>query len=123
MRAMIVWWDLSEAAETIETLRCYLRAESVDAFAGVQGLRFKMWISDQETQRWGAVLLFESYEAAEQPLPSRAAELIGYPPSQVDVFDVEATIEGRYAVAELGRHGRAFTEDRCTLDERSLDDG
>jgi hypothetical protein len=52
--------------------------------------------------------LFESVEAAEQPLPSRATDLIGYPPTQADVFDVEATIEGNYDVAQLGMRGLAF---------------
>ena len=107
MRTVIVWWDLSESAQTIESLRTYLRDESVAAFAEVPGLRFKMWIADPQTNRWGAVLLWESAEAAEQPLPSRAAALIGYPPAQSHVFDVEATIEGRYEIAQLALRGRA----------------
>jgi hypothetical protein len=82
MRTVIVWWDLSGSAQTIESLRAYLRDESVAAFAEVPGLRFKMWIADPETNRWGAVLLWESAEAA---------ALIGYPPTQSHVFDVEAT--------------------------------
>lgn len=110
MRTVIVWWDLSESAQTIESLRAYLLDESVAAFAEVPGLRFKMWISDPATKRWGAVLLFESAEAAEQPLPSRAAELIGYPPTESHVFDVEATVEGRYEVAQLALRGLVFAD-------------
>jgi hypothetical protein len=30
MRTEIVWWDLSESAQTIESLRTYLRDESDD---------------------------------------------------------------------------------------------
>jgi hypothetical protein len=108
VRTVIVWWDLSESAQTIESLRTYLLDESVTAFADVPGLRFKMWIADPETNRWGAVLLWESAEAAAQPLPSRAAALIGYPPAQSHVFDVEATVEGRYEVAQLAMRGLAF---------------
>jgi hypothetical protein len=108
MRTVIVWWDLSESAQTIESLRTYLLDESVAAFADVPGLRFKMWIADAETNRWGAVLLWESAEAAAQPLPSRAAALIGYPPTQSHVFDVEATVEGRYELAQLALRGVAF---------------
>ena len=108
MRTVIVWWDLSGSAQTIDSLRTYLRDESVAAFAGVPGLRFKMWIADPHTNRWGAVLLFESAEAAAQPLPSRAAALIGYPPTQSHVFDVEATVEGRYEIAPLALRGLAF---------------
>jgi hypothetical protein len=108
MRAVIVWWDLSGSAQTIESLRAYLQDESVAAFAEVPGLRFKMWIADPQTDRWGAVLLWESAEAAGQPLPSRANELIGYPPVQSHVFDVEATVEGRYEVEQLAWRGLAF---------------
>jgi hypothetical protein len=108
MRTVIVWWDLSDSAQTIGSLRTYLRDESVTAFAEVRGLRLKIWIADPQTNRWGAVLLWESAEAAAQPLPSRAAALIGYPPTQSHVFDVEATVEGRYEVAQLAWRGLAF---------------
>jgi hypothetical protein len=77
MRTVIVWWDLSGSAPTIESLRAYLRDESVAAFAEVTGLRFKMWIADPETNRWGAVLLWESAEAAAQPLPQPAPPTAG----------------------------------------------
>ncbi len=95
LRTTIVWWDLSESQQTIESLREYLRNESIDAFAKVPGLRFKMWIADPPTNRWGAVLIFESATAQNQPLPSRATELIGYPPTYSDSFGVEATVEER----------------------------
>ena len=72
------------------------------------GLRFKAWISDEATERWGAVYVWESREAAEQELPSRARELIGKDPTIAEVFDVEATIEGRFDVDELSRRGLAF---------------
>jgi Putative mono-oxygenase ydhR len=103
-----VLWNLADSKTTIEELRRYLRDESVDAFADVRGLRFKAWISDEVTDRWGAVYLWESAEAAEQEVASRARELIGKDPDIVEVFDVEATIEGRYAVEELSRLGLAF---------------
>jgi hypothetical protein len=54
------------------------------------------------------VYLWESPEAAEQELPSRVRELIGKDPDIIEVFDVEATIEGRYAEEELSRLGLAF---------------
>jgi Putative mono-oxygenase ydhR len=103
-----VLWNLADSKTTIEELRRYLRDESVDAFADVRGLRFKAWISDEVTERWGAVYLWESAEAAEQEIPSRARELIGKDPDIIEVFDVEATIEGRYAEEELSRLGLAF---------------
>jgi Putative mono-oxygenase ydhR len=103
-----VLWNLADSKTTIEELRRYLRDESVEAFADVRGLRFKAWISDEVTERWGAVYLWESAEAAEQEIPSRARELIGKDPDIIEVFDVEATIEGRYAEEELSRLGLAF---------------
>ena len=40
--------------------------------------------------------------------PSRARELIGKDPGVWEEFDVEATIEGHYALDELSRRGLAF---------------
>ena len=118
MHTVIVWWDLSGSAQTIDSLRTYLLDESVTAFAEVRGLRLKIWIADPQTNRWGAVLLWESAEAAAQPLPSRAAALIGYPPTQSHVFDVEATVEGRYEVAQLALRGLAFAAAPGPADQR-----
>ncbi len=80
----------------------------MDAFAEVEGLRFKAWLSDAAGERWGAFYLFESREAADQPLPGRVRELIGKEPDLVEEFDLEATIEGRYAEEQLSRLGVAF---------------
>jgi Putative mono-oxygenase ydhR len=104
----LVIWNLADSKTTIEELRRYLRDESVDAFAEVPGLRFKAWISDDATDRWGGVYLWESLESARQPLPSKARELIGKDPDIVEEFDVEATIEGRFELEDLSRLGRAF---------------
>jgi hypothetical protein len=108
MIVRIVLWSLADSKSTIEELRRYLQDESVDEFAQVPGLRFKAWISDEATERWGAVYLFESREAADQALPSRARELIGKDPDLVEEFDLEASIEGRFADEELSRRGLAF---------------
>jgi len=104
----LVLWNLADSKTTIEELRRYLRDESVDAFEDVPGLRFKAWISDEVSERWGAVYLWESREDAEQELPSRARELIGKEPDIGEEFDVEATVEGRFLVEELSRRGLAF---------------
>jgi Putative mono-oxygenase ydhR len=104
----LVLWNLADSKTTIGELRRYLRDESVDAFEDVPGLRFKAWISDEGTERWGAVYLWESREAAEQAVPSRARELIGKEPDIGEEFDVEATIEGSFAIEELSRRGLAF---------------
>jgi hypothetical protein len=104
----IVLWNLADSKTTIGELRRYLRDESVDAFAEVEGLRFKAWISDEAGERWGAFYLFESRDAADQELPGRARELAGKPPDLVEEFELEATVEGRYAIEELSRLGLAF---------------
>lgn len=103
-----VLWNLADSKTTIQELRRYLRDESVEAFADVPGLRFKAWISDEATERWGAVYLWESAEAAERDLPSRARALIGKDPDIGETFDVEATIEGDYLNEQLSRLGLAF---------------
>ncbi|MBA3364213.1 MAG: YdhR family protein [Actinobacteria bacterium] len=108
MLVRFVLWNLADSKTTIEELRRYLRDESVDAFEEVPGLRFKAWISDELTERWGAVYVWESREAAEQVLPSRARELIGKDPDIGEEFDVEATIEGEFELFELSRRGLAF---------------
>ena len=110
MIVRLVLWSLADSRTTIAELRRYLRDESVDAFEDVPGLRFKAWISDEVTERWGAIYLFESAEAAEQELPTRARELIGKDPDVAELFDVEATVEGRFAVEQLSRLGLAFEE-------------
>ena len=108
MLLRLVLWNLADSKTTIEELRRYLRDESVDAFEDVPGLRFKAWISDEVSERWGAVYLWESREDAERELPSRARELIGKEPDIGEEFDVEATIEGQFLVQALSRRGLAF---------------
>jgi Putative mono-oxygenase ydhR len=103
-----VLWSLVDSKTTIEELRRYLRDESVDEFEQVPGLRFKAWVSDETTDRWGAVYVWESAEAARQELPSRARDLIGKDPDIAEEFDVEATIEGAFGDYELSRRGLAF---------------
>ena len=56
----------------------------------------------------GRLLPLRVVEAAEQRLPGRARELIGKDPDVVEIFDLEATVEGRYADEELSRLGLAF---------------
>jgi hypothetical protein len=106
----LVLWNLADSQTTIHELRRYLRDESVDAFEQAPGLRFKVWISDEATERWGALYLWESREASEAPFVSRARELIGKEADIAEEFDVEATIEGDFEIEELSRRGLAFDE-------------
>lgn len=106
MKVSIIWWELDESEQNIDSLGAYLRDEGVQPWTAIAGLYQKFWVADREHNRWGAVTLWESAEAAEQPIPrQRATELIGYPPAQRQYFDVEATAKGvhsRITPAEAG---------------------
>jgi trans-2,3-dihydro-3-hydroxyanthranilate isomerase len=95
MKASISWWDLSGSDQTIDSLRAYLRDEGVQPWERIPGLRLKFWVSDRRTNRWGAVMLWESDADLTAPMPpNRATEIIGYPPSLRMTTDVEAIVEG-----------------------------
>lgn len=105
----IVLWDLRRSQATVESLREYLRDYAVEAYGELEGMRLKAWISDAERQLWGAVYLWDGPEH----LPglyavSRVVELIGYPPTSVGGFALEAVAEGRSAHAVLAGLGAAF---------------
>ena len=102
MIVSFVLWNLADSKTNVDELRRYLRDEAVDGFDGLPGLLFKAWLSDETTERWGAVYLWESREAAEQPLPSRARELIGKDPEIAETFDLEATVSVASGLARLG---------------------
>jgi hypothetical protein len=108
MVVRFVLWNLADSKTNIEELRRYVRDEAVDSFDRLPGLLFKAWISDEATERWGAVYVWESPGAAEQPLPTRARELIGKDPEIAEVFDVEATVS---VASELARLGLALEDD------------
>ena len=108
MIVRLVLWNLADADMSIAQLRDYLRDESVPAFAEVPGLRLKLWVSDELTDRWGAVYLFKSRAAADAEMPSRMRDLVGKDPDVVEEFDLEASIEGQFADEELSRRGLAY---------------
>lgn len=107
MVVRLVLWNLADSLTNVGELRRYLHDESVEQFEKVPGLLFKAWVSDGTTERWGAVYVWESYEASQQELPSRSRELIGKEPEIIEVFDLEATVS---AAPELARLGLAFDD-------------
>ncbi|MBQ0850500.1 hypothetical protein J8N05_20185 [Streptomyces sp. BH-SS-21] len=108
MRTMIAWWDLDDSDQTIDSMRDFLRDEAVEAWTSVRGLPLKLWVADRENNRWGAVLVWESAEAAAPPHPRSAAELIGYPPTFRAWFDIEAVAEGVHSLPALAGLGLAL---------------
>jgi hypothetical protein len=114
MYIAIVVWDLSESTATVESLRRYLRDYAVDAFSTLKGMRLKTWFSNSARGIWGAVYLWDSPEYMRSPLTvSRSIALIGYPPTSVSVFEVEAVAEGLSAFETLTGVGRAFDTEPC----------
>jgi hypothetical protein len=85
MIVRLVLWSLADSKTTLAELRHQLDAASEEA----PGLRFRAWISDEATERFGAIELWESAEAAEQEVPARVRELIGKDPEIGETFDVE----------------------------------
>jgi len=98
----LVLWNLADSQTTIGELRRYLHDESAAQFERVPGLLFKAWVSDEATERWGAIYVWESREAADQVLPSRARELIGKDPEIGEVFDLEGTVSVEPTLSRLG---------------------
>jgi len=108
MVVRLVLWSLADSQTNVGELRRYLRDESVDGFTNVPGLLFKAWISDESTDRWGAIYVWESRAASEQEVPSRVRELIGKEPEIAELFDLEATVS---VSSQLARLGLAFEDD------------
>jgi hypothetical protein len=107
MVVRLVIWNLADSQTNVGELRRYLRDEAVPAFEDVPGLLLKAWLSDEVSERWGAIYIWESQEASEQELPSRARELIRKNPDIVEVFDLEATVS---IAPQLGRLGLALEQ-------------
>ncbi|MET7464705.1 hypothetical protein [Nonomuraea sp. NPDC005501] len=115
MFVSIVAWDLSRSTATVESLRDYLRDYAVDAYATLEGMRLKAWFSNPDRQTWGAVYLWDSAEAMDGfARVSRVVELIGYPPTSVSVFRLEAIAEGISAYPSLTGLGAAMEGDHST---------
>lgn len=115
MYANLVLWNLDASDVGIEDLRAYLRDYAVDAYAKVDGLRLKAWISDPRRNLWGAFYLWDRPEAMPAIYTvSKVVDLIGYPPTSVGGFEIEAVAEGRSAHALLTGLGLAFDDEGVT---------
>lgn len=109
MYLSIVMWDLKKSEATVESLRDYLRDYAVDAYSELEGMRLKAWFSDAGRQLWGAVYLWDRPEQMPGLYKvSRVVDLIGYPPTSVGGFALEATAEGRSVHETLAGLGIAL---------------
>lgn len=93
MKASIAWWDLANSSTTIDALNSYLRAEGLEPWREVDGLQVKVWFSDREHNRWGALMVWEDDAKVATSLPpNRAAEMIGYAPTFRTSLDLEGLV-------------------------------
>jgi hypothetical protein len=81
----LVLWNLADSKTTLDEVRQHLDSASEQG----PGLRFRAWISDEATERFGAVELWESAEEAAQEVPRQVRDLIGKDPEVGEIFDVE----------------------------------
>jgi len=108
MKATIAWWDLTASDQTISSLRQYLKDSGADPWQNIEGLRLKFWISEPEHNLWGAVMIWENETLPQQLPPNKAEKLIGYKPKTKLLFDVDATIEGKYINSCLNKLGLIY---------------
>ena len=80
MIVRLVLWNLADSKTNLEELRMHLRPQP--------GAAFHAWLSDESTDRFGAVSVWDSREA-EQPIEQDVRDLIGKPPEVAELFDVE----------------------------------
>ncbi|WP_063792421.1 hypothetical protein [Streptomyces atriruber] len=110
MRVDVAWWHLDGTPQTIESMREHLRDHTLDRWTQVPGLRLKIYFADQEQNRWGAVMLWETDERPplDELPPNAALALIGRPPDIRATFQAEGTVEGLHDLASLQALGPAF---------------
>lgn len=94
MTVDIVWWNLDGSTQTIESLRTHLSNGTIERWKNVPGLRLKLWIADAETNRWGAIMLWDQTRPASYLMPQNEAQnLIGLPVAQRARFSIDASVE------------------------------
>ncbi|MBZ6476801.1 hypothetical protein [Streptomyces griseocarneus] len=102
-------WDLKKSEATVESLRDYLRDYAVDAYSTLDGMKLKAWFSNAERQVWGAVYLWDRPDQMQSLFSvSKAIEIIGYPPTSVGAFALEAIAEGNSVHETLAGLGLAL---------------
>lgn len=88
MIVRLVLWSLADSDSSLDDLREALDEEPPDA----PGRRFAAWISDESSERFGEVSVWDSPEDSELSGPSRLRELIGRDPDVWEQFDLESWV-------------------------------
>jgi len=110
MIALLIQSDLSPTHGSIDALRAYVAGESVPKYREMEGLRLKIFLSDEASDSFGALYLWESEAALEAALPrlgSSVRERSGGA-FRWQRFEVEAIVEGRHHTPDLSRVGAAL---------------
>jgi hypothetical protein len=113
MYAALFWWQFdNKPAEFYEQLRRYIGDESWPRYVGREGLRQKVWFSNEQTQQWGALAVWEDESQMEADIEAalasaRVKELTGGVPPRIERLQVEALQEGQHAGRPLDEVGLA----------------
>ncbi|GAC1441689.1 MAG: hypothetical protein NVSMB55_10110 [Mycobacteriales bacterium] len=100
MYGLTVRWSLTHAEAGVnETLRAYVRDESVARFTGMAGLHYKTWqLVDggffAGVYVWASEEARAGFLAAFRASPSRVTQIIGHDPDVVEEWDVAGIAVG-----------------------------
>ncbi len=94
MIARLLLWSLADSKTTVDELRRVVADEVAPQTERIPGLRLKCWLADELGERWGALELWDTLEAADVALHERERELIGKDPEVGEEFEVEAAVGG-----------------------------
>lgn len=86
MIVRLVLWSLADGDADRDELRAVLEAERAGE---AEGRRFAAWISDESSERFGEISVWDSPGDSERSGPVRLRELIGRDPVVWEQFDLE----------------------------------
>lgn len=109
MIVRLVLWNVADTVAGVDELRDAVRAHVEADEERPDGLLVKLWISDDVTERFGAIELWASREAAEGHGYERERELIGKDPEIGEELAVEAWDGSLAAARILAGRGRVST--------------
>lgn len=85
MIVRIVLWNLADTQVSLEDVRDALDQAPEDA----PGRRFAAWMSDESSERFGEVSVWDSLEDSELAGPGQLRALIGRDPDLWEQFDLD----------------------------------